>query len=191
MLLWGATTQEDDDRTLSWFAAPRPGEEAGIGDGTAEMVAGMLRDLGYQISSVTSFQVRHLRTDYVQAGTWGHAWEITAKLSAQVAELPLQGTTVESSATDATWSGVLPALPSECVLFVDFPRADVAERAERILGGAVGRELDVSLSHRGFETAQLIASFGVVDVDFFESGAPKAAKARAVFHELGARTSLP
>ena len=112
----------------------KSGESAGIGDGTAEMVAEMLRDLGYQVSAIESFRVRHLRTDYVEAGTWGHAWEITAKLSAQVAELPLQGTSVESAVTDATWSGALPALPSECVLFVDFPRADVAERAERILG---------------------------------------------------------
>jgi hypothetical protein len=59
----------------------------------------------------------------------------------------------------------------------------VAERAERILG-AVGKELDMTLSHRGNETATLLASFGKVEsVD-----AEKIEKATAVFTQLGAKT---
>jgi hypothetical protein len=187
MYLWGATTAEDDDETLSWFVAPKDG--GGIGAGTAEMLAAMLRDLGYHTAGAQSWTVRHLRTNYIDGQTWGHAWEITAKLPARVAELPLQGSLIESSAEDASWDGSLPSLPSECVVFVDFERAEVAERAERILGSAVGQELEITLSHRGFETAQLLASFGIVDETFFADGAPKAARAMAVFHDLGAKTS--
>ena len=97
-------------------------------------------------------------------------------------------TSLDSRLTDKTWTGVLPAPPSECLLFVDFASADVAERAERILGGPVGKELAMTLSHRGHETAQLVASFGTVDADFFADGAPAAKKAADVFHELGAKT---
>lgn len=184
MLLWGATTTEDDDTKLSWFAGMERPDERGIKEGTSEMIATMLKDLGYQASAVESWQLRHLRTNYVDPKTWGHAWEITAKLPGRVAELPLQGNVTKTSAEDATWDGVLPAAPSEHVLFIDFRDADIAERAERILG-AVARELDFTLSHRGYETAQLLASFGVVDA----ADDAKVAKATTVFGELGARTS--
>lgn len=186
MLLWGATTDEEDDTRLSWFAAPEREDERGVTSGTTEMIATMLRDLGYQASSIERFEVRHVRTNYVDPDTWGHAWEITADLSARVAELPLQGKVVRTSAEDATWDGAPPASPAPHVLFVDFDSADTAERAERILGGAVGRELEVELSHRGHATAQLLASFGVVDtVD-----QARVAKATAVFRDLGARTRV-
>ena len=179
MILWGATVDEDDENTLSWFVSGAPG----IKDGTREMVIAMMGDLGYQVSEISSFRVRHLKTNYVDGKTWAHAWEVSAKLPVRVAELPLQGRSVESKATDATFAGTLPAGAAEHVLFVDFKDSDVAERAERILG-VVGKELDMTLSHRGNETATLLASFGVVkDVD-----AEKTAKASAVFAQLGAST---
>lgn len=180
MILWGATIDEDDENTLSWFASGAPGIEAG----TREMVIAMMGDLGYQVSDVASFRVRHLKTNYLDGKTWTHAWEVTAKLSGRVAELALQGRSVESKATDARFAGSLPAGAAEHVMFVDFKDSDVAERAERILG-VVGKELDMTLSHRGNETATLLASFGVVEtVD-----AEKIEKATAVFAQLGAKTS--
>lgn len=184
MLLWGATTSEDDDTKLSWFAALEREGERGIKNGTTEMVLTMLKDLGYQVSALEGFEVRHLRTNYVRPAAWGDAWEITAKLRGRIAELPLQGNTSRTSAEDATWDGVPPSSPAEHVLFVDFRDSDVAARAERILG-AVGRELDFTLSHRGGETAQLLASFGIVAAP--DEG--RVARAIGVFHELGARTS--
>ena len=178
MILWGATTDEEDDTTLSWFASGAPG----IKDGTSEMVTAMMRDLGYQASKVESWKVRALRTNYVD-GSWQPAWEITAKLPSRVAELPLQGRSVESKATDTSFDGKVPSGKVEHVMFVDFADSDVAERAERILG-VVGKELDMTLSHRGNETATLLASFGrVAEVD-----AEKTEKATAVFAQLGAKT---
>jgi hypothetical protein len=179
MILWGATIDDDDETTLSWFASGEPG----IKDGTREMVLAMMKDLGYQVSDVASFAVRHLKTNYLDGKTWAHAWEVTAKLPARVAELPLQGRSVESKATDATFGGALPAGKAEHVLFVDFKDSDLAERAERILG-VVGKELDMTLSHRGNETATLLASFGEID----ELDAEKLEKATAVFAQLGAKT---
>jgi hypothetical protein len=181
MILWGATTNEEDDTILSWFVAGEPG----IKNGTREMVAAMLRDLGYQLSEVASFAVRHLRTNYLDGETWSHAWEVTVKLPARVAELALQGRSVESKATDATFDGSLPSGKAEHVMFVDFADSDVAERAERILG-VVGKELDVTLSHRGHETAQLLVSFGVGA----EPERAKTEKAIAVFSQLGARVGM-
>jgi hypothetical protein len=179
MILWGATVDEDDESTLSWFASGEPG----IKDGTSEMVLAMMKDLGYQASAVAKFSVRHLKTTYLDGTAWVHAWEVTAKLPARVAELPLQGRSVESKAVDATFDGALPAGDAEHVMFVDFKDSDVAERAERILG-VVGKELDMTLSHRGNETATLLASFGVVGgVD-----AEKTEKANGVFAQLGAKT---
>lgn len=178
MILWGATTVDDEEKTLSWFAAGEPG----IKDGTSEMVLGMMRDLGYQVSDLASFGVRHLRTNYLD-GAWKHAWEITAKLPVRVAELPLQGRSVESTATDTTFDGALPSGEVEHVMFVDFADSDVAARAERILG-VVGKEIDMTLSHRGNETAQLLASFGVGEAP----DAAKTEKAAAVFAQLGATT---
>ena len=113
MILWGATIDDDDETTLSWFASGEPG----IKDGTREMVLAMMKDLGYQVSDVASFAVRHLKTNYLDGKTWAHAWEVTAKLPARVAELPLQGRSVESKATDATFGGALPAGKAEHVLF--------------------------------------------------------------------------
>lgn len=179
MILWGDTTSEEDDSALSWFAAGEPG----IKDGTREMVAAMIRDLGYQVSEITSFTVRHLKTNYVDGKTWAHAWEVNAKLPTRVAELPLQGRSVESKATDATFDGALPSGATEHVMFVDFKDSDVAERAERILG-VVGKELDMTLSHRGHETATLLASFGAVE----EVDPEKIEKATAIFAQLGAKT---
>ncbi len=186
MLLWGATTHDDDDTKLSWFAALEREGERGIDRGTPEMVAAMLKDLGYQASAIAGFEVRHLRTNYLDPKAWGHAWEITARLAGRVAELPLQGNVAKTTAEDATWEGSPPAGPAEHVLFVDFRDSDLAERAERILG-AVARELDFTLSHRGHETAQLLASFGVVDAP----DEAQIAKATTVFQELGARTTRP
>jgi hypothetical protein len=180
MILWGDTTSEEDDTVLSWFAAGEPG----IKDGTPEMITSMIRDLGYQVSEVASFTVRHLKTNYLDGTTWTHAWEVNAKLPTRVAELPLQGRTIESKATDATFDGSLPSGEAEHVMFVDFKDSDVAERAERILG-VVGKELDMTLSHRGNETATLLASFGAVDAVDPE----KTEKATAVFAQLGAKTS--
>lgn len=182
MILWGATIDEDDESTLSWFASGEPG----IKDGTRDMVLAMMKDLGYQASNVESWKVRRLKTNYVD-GSWQNAWEITAKLPARVAELPLQGRSVESKATDATLEAA-PATATatddvEHVMFVDFKDSDVAERAERILG-VVGKELDMTLSHRGNETATLLASFGVVG----GMDAEKTEKATAVFAQLGAKT---
>lgn len=178
MILWGATTDEDDEATMSWFASG----DSGIKDGTAEMVAAMMRDLGYQASKVESWKVRPLKTNYVD-GSWKNAWEVTAKLPARVAELPLQGRSVESKAEDATFDGKLPGGAIEHVMFVDFSDSDVAERAERILG-VVGKELDMTLSHRGNETATLLASFGEIE----QMDAEKTEKATAVFSQLGAKT---
>jgi hypothetical protein len=180
MILWGATTDEEDERTLSWFASGEPG----IKDGTQEMLLAMMKDLGYQVSKVESWEVRPVRTNYVE-GKWKNAWEITAKLPARVAELPLQGRSVESKATDATFDGTLPSGEIEHVMFVDFADSDIAERAERILG-VVGKELDMTLSHRGSETATLLASFGVVTT----IDDAKTEKASAVFAQLGARVEL-
>lgn len=180
MILWGATIDGEDDNTLSWFASGEPG----IKDGTREMVVAMMGELGYQVSEIAGFEVRHLKTNYLDGKTWTHAWEIKAKLASRVAELPLQGRNVDSKATDATFGGTLPAGAAEHVLFVDFNDADLAERAERILG-VVGKELDMTLSHRGTETATLLASFGVLD----EADAEKTEKAKAVFAQLGAKTS--
>lgn len=178
MILWGATTDDDDDATLSWFAS---GE---INNGTEEMIGTMLRDLGYQASKVTSWKVRPVKTNYLD-GTWTNAWEVTAKLPSRVAELPLQGRSVESKATDATFDGKLPGGALEHLMFVDFKDSDVAERAERILG-VVGKELDMTLSHRGNETATLLASFGEVE----QADAEKIEKATAVFAQLGARVEI-
>lgn len=180
MILWGATTDEEDENTLAWFAAGQPG----IKDGTREMVVTMMNDLGYQVSEIASFRVRYLRTNYLDGKTWAHAWEVSAKVAGRVAELPIQGQNVESKAVDATFAGSLPSGPAEHVMFVDFASSEVAERAERILG-VVGKELDVTLSHRGHETAQLLASFGVVEAP----DAAKTEKALAVFAQLGAKTS--
>jgi hypothetical protein len=180
MILWGATTDEEDETTLSWFAAGDPG----IKEGTPEMVSAMLRDLGYQVSAVASFSIRHLRTNYLDGKSWAHAWEVKARLAGRVAELPLQGRSVETKAADPTFDGALPSGAAEHVLFVDFQDSDLAERAERILG-VVGKELDVTLSHRGNETAQLLASFGVGNAPDSE----KIEKAVAVFAQLGAKTS--
>jgi hypothetical protein len=178
MILWGATIEEEDESSLSWFASGEPG----IKDGTSEMVLAMMKDLGYQVSAVESWKVRPVRTNYVD-GSWANAWEVTAKLPARVAELPLQGKSVESKATDASFDGKLPSGAIEHVIFVDFADSDVAERAERILG-VVAKELDMTLSHRGNETATLLASFGAVD----EVDAEKTEKAKAVFAQLGAKT---
>lgn len=185
-LLWGATSTRDDETELSWFAAPLL--EAGIGAGTNEMARAMLRDLGYQVPDVVAVRVRHLRTNYLDASRFGHAWEITATFGARVAELPLQGQGVHTGAVDATWSGAWPEPPSEATLLVDFDDTHVAERAERILRAVEG-SLGVSISHRGHETAQLLASFGVVDEAFFAGGDPRVAKAIAAFEQLGARVS--
>lgn len=190
MLLWGATTTDEDETKLSWFAALEREGERGIKHGTSEMIATMLKDLGYQTSAVEGWELRHLRTNYLDPKTWTHAWEITAKLPSRVAELPLQGGVTATTAEDATWDGVLPDAPAEHVLFVDFRDSDVAERAERILR-AVARELDFTLSHRGHETAQLLASFGVVDAPDDPAFPPRVAKAAAVFRDLGATTSRP
>jgi hypothetical protein len=108
---------------------------------------------------------------------------VTAKLPARIAELPLQGRSVESTATDGSFDGKLPGGASEHVMFIDFADSDVAERAERILG-VVGKELDMTLSHRGSETATLLASFGVVE----QADPEKTEKATAVFAQLGAKT---
>lgn len=178
MILWGATSEDEDETTLSWFASGEPG----IQDGTLEMVLAMMKDLGYQVSKVESWKVRPLRTNYVD-GTWKNAWEVTAKLPARIAELPLQGRSVESKATDETFAGKLPSGALEHVMFVDFKDSDLAERAERILG-VVGKELDMSLSHRGNETATLLASFGKLE----DADAEKTEKATAVFAQLGAKT---
>jgi hypothetical protein len=177
MILWGATIDQDDEQTFSWFVSGEPG----LKDGTREMVVAMMGDLGYQVSKVESWTVRPFRTNYLD-GTWKVAWEVTAKLPVRVAELPLQGRSVESKASDATFDGTLPSGAIEHVMFVDFKDSDVAERAERILG-VVGKELDMTLSHRGNETATLLASFGAVD----EVDAEKIEKAKAVFAQLGAR----
>lgn len=180
MILWGATTTNEDETMLSWFAAGDPG----IKDGTKEMVAGMMKDLGYQVSNIESFRVRRLRTNYIDGKAWRDAWEITAKLGARVAELPLQGRAVETKVTDATFDGTPASEEVENVMFVDFADSDVAERAERILG-VVGKELDMTLSHRGNETAQLLASFGMGD----PPDEAKTTKATETFAQLGAKTS--
>ena len=41
MILWGATIDDEDETTLSWFASGEPG----IKDGTSEMVLAMVQDL--------------------------------------------------------------------------------------------------------------------------------------------------
>jgi hypothetical protein len=180
MILWGATIDDEDETTLSWFASGEPG----IKNGTSEMVLAMVKELGYQLTKVESWKVRSLRTNYVDGKTWAPAWEVRATFGARVAELPLQGKTVESKATDSTFDGTLPSGEAEHVMFVDFKDSDVAERAERILG-VVGKELDMTLSHRGNETAQLLASFGVGEAP----DAEKTEKAKSVFAQLGATTS--
>jgi len=183
VILWGATTEEDD-RTLSWMAACEREDEDGIHEGTAAMVAAMLRDLGYQIAEVIRWEIRRLRTNYLDGKTWRDAWEVKVHVPVTVPDLPLQGTVTKSAATDATWkkdgegAGAV-----EHVAFVDFADSSVAERAERIIGGAFGRELDVVVSHRGFATAQLLVSFGEKDVD-----EARVTKAMKVFEDLGAKT---
>jgi hypothetical protein len=95
----------------------------------------------------------------------------------------LQGRSVASKARDGTFDGKLPSGALEHVVFVDFADSEVAERAERILG-VVAKELDLTLSHRGSETATLLASFGVVE----QADPEKTEKATAVFAQLGAKT---
>jgi hypothetical protein len=180
MILWGATIDDDDETTLSWFASGEPG----IKDGTSEMVLAMVKELGYQLTAVESWKVRAIRTNYLDGTTWAPAWEVRATFAARVAELPLQGKSVESKAVDPTFAGGLPSGEAENVMFIDFKDSDLAERAERILG-VVGKELDMTLSHRGNETAQLLASFGTGKAP----DAEKTEKAKAVFAQLGATTS--
>lgn len=181
MILWGATTEEDD-RTLSWMAARERDDEGGIHEGTAAMVAAMLRDLGYQIGEVTRWEIRRLRTNYLDGKSWRDAWEVKVRVPVTVPDLPLQGTVTKSAAIDDTWKKDAEGAV-EHVAFVDFADSSVAERAERIIGGAFGKELEVVVSHRGFATAQLLVSFGKKDVD-----EARVAKAMKVFEDLGAKT---
>jgi len=124
-----------------------------INQGTQEMVARMLADLGVSGVTFDKWKLHHFLTDYLAddpesddwEDTWFDTWEIavttTAPVQLKIGETELFRTPIY----DESWQGGSRPMPADCVVVVDFPTDESMAKAQTVLEKAASLPEDESL----------------------------------------------
>lgn len=125
-ILWSVSTGNELNE-LSFLSTPVHVQR--VNQGTKEMLAEMLQDLGAAHASIDRWTVDQFFTNYMSddeesedwEDIWAETWEIRIKTTAPVNLDVSRERLVRTYARDKTWSGdFLPTLPGQCVVVADF-----------------------------------------------------------------------
>ena len=137
-ILWNAAVQ-DGGQTLSFSAFAMAIKQ--LHQGTPEMVAQMLRDLGVPDIAFSSWRVSHFVTNYLAddldsddwEDIWNDNWRVDVRLVTPLQRSWSDLELIRTYASDASWPGETPDPPFECVVMADFLETGALTHAEALL----------------------------------------------------------
>lgn len=137
-ILWSVSLEEEK-QMVSFFATSVQVQR--INQGTEEMIAEMLEDLGASEVSFEQWSIDRFVTDYLvdrpYSDNWRDIWADTCEIKIQLSEpinLNVKDTDlIRTFASDESWNGSPFQLPVKCVVVADFYSPESIGIAKQIL----------------------------------------------------------